>query len=628
LPATSYVDAAGIYGMPLPHPWWEMPEQGPGTEANQFNAKLAGAVIQTVQDIERRQPGIWEGHRRHARIYAGYLPSALAWGISPQANQRLPYETTKALVRSICDTATALIIRSRPRPAIVTDGADWKMQQQAEDLEQFMTGAYEVGDLYPVAARCFHDSTVFGTGCWMYVPQGEGDHFKVKCERVLIDDLVVDEEECREHLEPENVYRRVMVRIDALIRKYAPNNPRLADRLRATTNHGGQWPTRHVPMGRCVLVEAINLPNRRRTLCVDGVVLEDGEWPYDFFPYTFLWWAPPLSGFYGDGIAYRQYGRQLRITYSYRWIQRVHDLFATPRAWVDPAGGPVTLQVSNELGSIISARKPPTFQSQNMVPGEVYSWLDKLEKGGYDDEGISQVTANNQLPPGLESAPAQREYSFKEGQRFAPVSQRWEDAVAVEACRKFAAMYRHAMSKGGKAARVRWADRRLMHTIEWPDLEADAYRIRPEAASLESLSPASRAQAALELAQTGWITPLEGRDLAALPDLKESNDLDTSPMRYARMVVRRMYRGEHIEVDEYADLQVLSDVVRKARLVAIERGAPPRIVDNLSEFLDRLQDVVSAAAQPGPTGPAGGPAAPAMAPSAAPGGMPVPLQGR
>jgi hypothetical protein len=52
------------------------------------------------------------------------------------------------VVRSVCDTATALIAKFRPKPTFVTDGADWDVQQMAMDLDRFMVGAYETGGLY------------------------------------------------------------------------------------------------------------------------------------------------------------------------------------------------------------------------------------------------------------------------------------------------------------------------------------------------------------------------------------------------------------------------------------------------------------------------------------------------
>lgn len=605
-------------------PWWTLT---PDKDDTYSQGKLAEALAETVRDIERRQYGIFEGNRRHARLYAGYLPSALHWGASPVSNQRLPFEATKGLVRSICDTATALIVRSRPKSSIVTDGADWKIQQSAEDTDRFLVGAYDTGGVYQVAPRSFHDSTWAGTGLWKYVTRGKGRDFRVNVERVLPDDFVVDEEECREHLEPQNVYHRTVVRTDALLRRYGKNNPRLAEKIRASAN-SSTWPTRHVPAGHSILIEAFHVDpddpdSNRRVLAVTGAVLEDDTWPHPWHPYTYLWWAPPISGFYGDGIAYRQFGRQQRITYLFRWIQRCHDYFATPRAWVDPSGGPPTMQLSNELGAVIMARRPPTFQATNVVPPEIYRWLDELDKGGFEDEGISQVSAQNRLPPGIESAPAQREYSYKEGQRFAPVSQRWEHAVAVDTAKKMVAMYRRAAESSGEGARVRWADRTMVEMIDWPNLDEDAYTIRAEASNLDSLSPAARTQAALELAQTGWISPTEGRALLRHPDLKGNSDLDTAGETYALYVLRKLKRGEPVVVDELADLDALDRVVRRGRLLAIQRGAPRKIVDTMARYLEELdlrkQEAVGPMAQP---------LAPAMAPSATPGSPPVePLKG-
>jgi len=240
------------------------------------------------------------------------------------------------------------------------------------------------------------------------------------------------------------------------------------------------------------------------------------------------------------------------------------------------------MQMSNEIGQVIMARRPPVFEQKQVVPPEVYRWLDELERGGYEDEGISQVSAQNQLPPGIESAPAQREYSFKEGQRFAPVSQRWENAIAVDTAYKTIAFFKHNAERTGKKPKVAWSNRTFVSQIEWPDLTDQVFVIRPEASSLDALSPSARTQAALELAQTGWIGPQEGRALVAHPDLRESDELGTSGETYAKMVLKQLRKGERVVVDEYADFASLDRIVRQGRLLAIQRKAPQRIVDNMS----------------------------------------------
>lgn len=570
--------------------WWDREREGGA------HRELATQLIKTVRDIEQRQYSIHEGNKRHARLYAGYLPSGLALGTAPTASIRAPFAATKALVRSVCDTATAMIVRSRPRPSFVTDGADFDIQQAAEDMDQFVVGAYTIGGLYQVAPRAFHDSTIFGTGGWKLVTRGKGERFRVEYERVLIDDIVVDEAECREGMMPKNLYQRTAVKTDQLIRKYASgDDPESRERrqLLLASSNTNEWPNLQLPKDWTVLVEGYHVdeddPSKnRRVLAAAGIVLEDEHWPYDFFPHVFLWWCLPVTGFYGDGIAYRQFGRQERITYMHKWIQKVLDLYATPTAWVDPVGGPPTLQMSNEIGKVILARRPPTFPNQQIVPPEVYRWLDKLESDGYEDEGINYMSSAGMLPPGIESAPAQREATFKESQRFAPVTQRWEHSIAVETAHKTVAMYKRHAETTETRPRVKWADRRLMYDIEWPDLDADAYMIRPEVASLESLSPSARTQSALELAQTGWITPIEGRALVGHPDLKDSDELGNAPYDYAKWVLRKLRRLEPVLVDEKADLAILQDVVGRGRLIAIRRNAPDKVIAHMDRYLESL----------------------------------------
>lgn len=617
-------------------PWWDYDAD----TSNGPNKLLAQRVIETVQDIERRQASISEGHRRHAKLYAGYTPGGLQQGSSGMAASRVPFQATKALVRSLCDTAHALIVRTRPKASIVTDGADWDIQQAAEEMEQFCVGAYDAAGVYNVAPRSFHDTTWGGTGGWAYMTRGKGDDFRVITERILVDDLIVDEEECREHLEPQNVYHRHTMRADVLIKRYASgNSPREREIRAAILAAQGQWPRLNVPKDRVVMVRAFHLdlddPSQSRKILVcNGAILSDDHWPHPWLPFTFLWWALPITGFYGDGIAYRQFGKQERISYMYRWIHRVHELLATPTAWVDPAGGPPVMHMSNEIGRVIMTRRPPEFQVHQMVPPEYYKWLDELEGSGYEDEGISRHMSSNELPAGVDSAPAQRELVFKEGQRFAPLSQRWEMAVGKDTATKLIGMYRrHMMSHKGKLT-MRWADRKFIHQVDWPNLDENQYVIRPEASNLDSLSPAARTQGALELAQTGWISPEEGRALLAHPDLRASDELANAPTEYAKKILWRMMKGEaDIPVDEHCDLMILEKVVKQGRMLCIIKNAPAVITDEMARFLDAIDDLKkqmmeAQAMMAGPVGPgaAGSGPAPALAPPPQ-GDMSVPFKG-
>lgn len=542
----------------------------------------AQALFETVRAIEHRQTSISDGHVRHADIYAGYTPQGLSWS-GPTGTARPPIQATRNIIRSVCDTATALISKTWPRPRIVTDGGDWDVQQRASQLDKFLVGVYRRAKVYAVAQECFRDSTIFGSGHWVIRPCGKGKDFHLKNERILPTDLIVDEAACDESHVTDNYYIRRVLPLARAIKLYAKSDKDKARKLKdAVGRQPMTWPgNRYIPKTHVVLIEAFHTAfdgeDGLHTVSCEGEELLEEPWEHDWAPIITIYWSQPVSGFYGDGVAYRQYGRQKRINYLYRWVQRCQDLIAVPRVWVDAVNGPLKIQVSNEIGEIVGYRgQKPEFQSPTAVGAEIYNWLDKLEAGGFDDEGISQFTATNQIPKGIESAPAQREYSFKEGTRFAPVSQRWEDAVARDNAEKSLALYKDHAGTSSDSAHVSWSNRDLYEEIDWDDvdLETEQYEIRVEASSLEDLSPAGRIQAVIELSQTGWIEPAEGRRLLGHPDLERSDEKGTAAQQHAEWISCNLKKGQYIPPNGYGDLELQNETVRADLLLAEMTGAP------------------------------------------------------
>jgi hypothetical protein len=548
-------------------------------------AERTKKLFDTVRSIEQRQDSINNGHVRHAEIYAAYAPIGLTWSGPTGATRPVP-QATRNIIRSVCDTATALIAKAWPRPRVVTDGGDWEVQQQASQLDRFLVGVYRRAHVYREAQIAFRDSTIFGTGAYVLREKGKGRDYHIEAERVLISDLIVDENECATRPEDASHWyiRRVMP-IKQALKKFGKTPEAREALLNAKGKSGLNWPgNRYISKDHVVIIEGwyLNEDNPEQGLhvtSVEGQELTSEPWKFPWAPIVVLYWSPPVSGFYGDGVAYRQYGRQRRINYLYRWVQRCQDLIAVPRVWVDAVNGPLKVQISNEIGEIVGYRgQKPEFQSPQAVGAEIYNWLDKLEAGGFDDEGISQTSAQNEVPKGIESAPALREVSFKEGTRFAPVSQRWEQAVAQETATKSLAMYREHYTSHGEehgSPHVTWSSRTLVQEIDWEDvdLETEQYEIRIEASSLEDLSPAGRIQAAIELAQTGWIEPAEGRRLLGHPDLMRADQKATAAKEHAEWLVMNLKKGRYIAPEIYGDLEEQYDTVKAEYITALTKGA-------------------------------------------------------
>lgn len=583
-------------------------------------AERARVLMETLREIDSRQQSISNGNRRHAEIYASYIPVGFSYS-SPNGYSRPQVQATRNVIRSVCDTATALIGKNLPRPRIVTDGGDWDLQQKAYQLDKFLVGIYRQGRVYQVAQHAFRDSTIFGTGAYI-LREHKKPNWHIKAHRILIDDLIVDEQECTEEYYPPNYYLRHTIPLHEAIKKYGKTDKMIDAMVSCVGKTPAAWPgQRNVPKDHVVTVEAWHLTEAgtgTHVMACDGCELFSKPWPFDWAPIITLYWSPPVSGFYGDGVAYRQYGRQRRINYLYRWVQRCQDLIAVPRVWVDATNGPLRVQISNEIGEVVGVRgNAPTFQTPQAVGQEIYSWLDQLEAGGYEDEGISQMSANNQLPPGLESAPAQREYSFKEGQRFAPVSQRWEEAVAQETAHKSLALYKEHYKNTQESPSVKWSSRTLVEEIPWDEVDLDSaqYEIRVEASSLSDLSPSGRLQAAIDLSQTGWVPPEEGRRLLMHPDLERTDKKYNAAIEFAEWAAAQLRRRIPVSPCTEGDLQLQQDTVKADLQTAITKRADEKTKALMRTFIRDCEDLINPPKPPTPPGMEG------MMPGAAPVGV-------
>lgn len=547
---------------------------------------LAEAVFGAVEDIEKDQGDLHEANERHAKLYQGYSPSGLGFSNKTRRRDYRKYQVTKNIIKSVCDTATALIGKTRPKATFSTDGGDWKVQRRARLLDQAMVGAFDKAKLHAKAQKAFRDATIFGTGVWKLIPETGF----VDVERILSDELVVDEDEylTREG-DPYNIYHVKVMHKEALKEKY----PKCAKEIDKADGQGpSKWMSyRDIKPGYCVVIEAHHRKEGGgaglHVIAVRNQVLFKEDWDHDFFPYVSFHWSEPISGFYGQGLAELLAARQVNIDNLYKFIKRAQDLILVPRVYVDAANQMMKFHLNNEIGAVIPTRggKAPTFYTPQALTQECYNWLNTLESGGYDEAGVSMMTAANQLPKGIESAPAQREYSYKEGERFAPVSQRYENAF-IETAWKMAQFYKEMKH----TTKVSFFSNRFMKQLNWKDVDLinDQYEIKIQASSWDSMSPAARKQSAIELAQTGWIDRAEGRRLLAHPDLVRSDQLNNASIERAEYVVMCLTDG-HKAVSIAPDGAV-EDVMENYKHVRASWNMLSQYKDKDDELLEVLDE--------------------------------------
>lgn len=424
------------------------------------------------------------------------------------------------VVKSVIDTARSMIASNRPKATFVTDGGNFSTQRRAKLLGKFTEAlAHQVG-IYETAPLIFRDACIFGFGA-VKVFEDDG---KVAVERVIPDEIVVDENECRA-APPRQIHQRKFVDKNVLKGMF----PDKADLIEEAHREDPYWTSyRRIANRQVVVIESWHLPSGekgdkgRHQISVETGVLLREDYDEDCFPFVFYRWNPAVTGFSGPGLASELMGHQAEINRKNRFVDAAMERIAVPRIYVSPADAKIRVQLDNKIGNICVVKQKPIFETPGAIHPEVFNRLEQIKTSAFQFAGISQLSAQAKKPGGLESAVALREYNDIETNRFSIQAQAYEQFF-LEVFRK---MVRVAAEIGDGLA-VTWNARDLARRIDWSEVEldADTYSMGIEASSIISRTPAGRLQAVIELLQGGLIGPDEGRRLLGHPDLERETDL-------------------------------------------------------------------------------------------------------
>jgi len=556
--------------------WWEEPEE-----------TMHEAVIAHVESLEEMQKYIHEMNIRNARLYSNVDLLGLDWTLTQRDYSRKSLgRVTENLIQSVVDTATSIIAGNRARVTFQTDGAEFSVQRRARLLEKWVEGKFDETNFHREATRAFRDAVIFGTGA-LKIYEHNGD---VRCERVLIDEIKVDEMECRSS-EPRQLHQVKFIDKEVLKAEFPDFTKEIEESTRESARNSGAY--RSIDPNTAVCVESYHLPSGpdekdgKRVICIDGATLVSEEWTNDYFPFIFYRWSEPVCGFYGQGLAEQLTGIQLRINQLNHFIQKAQDLIAVPRVFVDIASKNLKMQINNEIGAIIPYRgKPPVFHTAQAVSPEIYNYKESLWRRGFEIAGISQLAATSRKPAGLESAVALREYNDINAQRFAYNAQEFE-RIAPLAAERYIDIARAVHEDGGECKSVFHA-KKLVEKICFKEakIHDGTYKIRLEPASILSRTPAGRSQQVVEWSQAGIIDTDEARRLLNHPDLERTADIVNAAIEDIEATIEDLLDGKYHPPEPYQDLTMGMKRVQLAYLKARREGAPEDILEDMRRWIE------------------------------------------
>jgi len=552
-------------------------------------------VNQIVENINKNQNYRHLNNIKYARLYQnmevmGFYGSLYSRTANANFNTN---RLTLNVVKSAIDTCSAKISKNKPKPMFLTSGGDWKQQKKAKDLNKYIEGLFYEMQIYKEGQKAFVDAGVMGTGALKFFTQ-DG---KLKSERVLIDEIIVDDSEGM-YGTPQTLYQVKYVSRDILRNTFEGYDEKIN-----SASSGVSADSYNTASADLIKVtEAWHLGDQgKHTICISNCTLFSEDWDKNYFPFAFFRWCPRIVGFYGTGIAEEILGIQLEINKTLRNIQRAIELNAVPRWLVENSSQINIAHLQNEISSIVkySNVKPEPFVAPAMSQ-EVYQYLENLYRKAFEIVGVSQLSAMAQKPAGLNAGVALREYNDIESERFILQGQRWEQFF-LDAAKICIDMSRD-LYETNKNLYVNVKQKKFIEKIKWKDvdLDEDSYIMQAWPVSMLPSTPAGKLEKITELTQAGYIDQEQAKSLLDFPDLEQYMNVANSSLEDLNMIISQMIDdGVYTSPEPYMNLEQCISTTQSYYLFGKTQNVPEERLELLRQFIDDCQQLLQRA-QPAP----------------------------
>lgn len=574
--------------------WWE------GEPSDPAMSKVHECLFDTVRSIEENQYLIHKQTFVNAALYCNRELPGLDWGSNTErdVDYKPVSSTAENLVASVVNTVSALISKNKPKPTPVVKDADFSTERIGKQLDRYLYGEFQHQDIWSKGQKVFNDA------CW--APLGalkiflDGD--EICTERVMPDEIIVDQREVVSGQMPFQLYQRKLV--PRVVLQWAfPDRHYEIEKAQASGSFA--YTSYRTPSAdNIVVIEAWKLAKEgspgRHSIVIDGCTLVDEEYTRERFPFVFFRWEPLPTGFYGKPLVEEIAPFQIRMNELNHKIRLAQDLMCVPRIFVDGSSRLIKTHLDNQIARVIHYRgKTPEPMNWPGISPEIYSERERIRAAAFEYAGISQMSAQAKLPEGarLDSSKAIREYNMVEDQRFSLQSQRYEAfflEVAEHLMELSADLY-----KGGTNRKVRFHNRKLIDDIEWSQVKElvdnRQYVLQIEASSVMNMTPAARLDELDSLAFRGLIDTNQYKANLGHPDLEEIQALGSIGMDNIKMTAEQLDRGEFPQPDPLQDLNAGIPYIHLTYLRRVEQKAPEEILQAYRDWIALAQGIIDQA---------------------------------
>lgn len=578
--------------------WWKADDED-----------MARQVAGTIKFIQQHQQGRLEQLVASTRLYGTSAAVSLLGtaftraqsNVNAPGSQRISFN----LCQSVIDTLQAKIAKNKVTPTFCTSGGVWGMQKKSRDLSKFIEGCFYQNESHRKGAYIFRDAAIWGTGI-LHVYR---DNDSICTERVFPHEIFVDTIEALSTY-PQQLHRVKIVDRDCLLSMFDGEDDEEAreaiiNAMPADYNDIGGAAT---AADLVKVTESWHLPSGPEAddgvhvMCIDDKVLCKDDWEKDYYPFVFMNYSKNPFGFWGKGACERLQNLQNEINRLMILDQRSRWMMSSFKVLIENGSKVVAQHLNNDIGSIIYyTGTPPQYILPPAIDPSNGEKINDLIAKGYQQEGVSQLSASSLKPLGLDSGKALRAFNDIEEDRQLFIQQEME-CYFLEEARQMIEVAKDIYKDKG-SYEVVFPSGRFMESIDWKDikLKEDEYVLKAFPVSSLADDIAGRLQEVQELAQAGMISPRTARKLMRTPDLEMSDNLANAAEDYLCKIIENMIdEEEYIAPNQYMDLTLAKQLTLEYYNYAAFQNAPQEVLALLERFNEQIDEIVQQAMQPPP----------------------------
>lgn len=602
--------------------WWTADKEEDRTDT--FGRRVADALIAFYDATAGGQKSRKKKYEWNLKMFNGRqeLPGTSAsrgWFKTPNGEI-----ISLNVLASIERSTRARIAKSRPAPWATTDGASRAQQKSAEQSQMFLMGAIREIGLYRHMQRALDLGLICGEADIKVYPDFDGERLRAGVvypweAPVSEQDSQYGEPRCRLQV-------AYMDRARARALYTTDQTPQAVTDaiLCANQSHGDEiFGFKGDDTDQIRIVEGWHLPSGKRAddgrhvIAIEGATLYDKPWLRDRFSMARFIAEPEPIGFFGTSICDELEGLQLEINDGLEKIREGHQLGGHCMILIQGDGDLNVAEITNLSHQVVrwSGVNPPTPIVVPAVAPEVYQWIWSLVERMYQIWGSSQLSANAQLPAGLQNASgkALRVYKDSETERFSYLERAYEQLMLD--CCDLILDAAEDLATEVPGFNVRYQDNRGLRNIKWADVSKarDNYVLSVAPKSYLDEAPGGRVAAVQEQIQAGLIDPRMAASLLRDPDLRAAPDPFSASLDLCRQQVDKMLdTGVQVWAEDYQDLELARAVaLTELQRAETQTDVPTANLQCLRNYVAKIAEQLKPPAPtPAPPGPPPGPMPP------------------